>query len=176
MAVATALLYVETSINHLAGALRHCDDADGIPLEEYEGLMKVVAQELLEIIKTIKDSVDEYSTAVPANIALLGNVPELLKQMSGTMKTINDEPQSKLANAINQYVCQELILNQDDLSSGKLDLLADAITGLENYYQAQIEESVAPELGLVVASQSLTELGFPPGLEDSAIYPYYDVA
>jgi hypothetical protein len=43
-----------------------------------------------------------------------------------------------------------------------LDLLADAITGLENFYQTILEESVAPEIGLQVATQSITKLGYPP--------------
>jgi chemosensory pili system protein ChpA (sensor histidine kinase/response regulator) len=176
MSVATALLYVESSISDLAGAMHQSTDVDGIPPAEFEKLLKLVAQELLDIIKTIKDAVNDYSLAEPANIALLGDVPDLLKQLAGTMQTINDEQQSKLTNAINQYVCQELIINGSEISMDKLDLLADAITGLENYYQALLEESVAPELGLQVASQSMTQLGFPPAQASAAISSYSHVA
>lgn len=176
MGVATALLYVESSISDLAGAMHQTDDVDGIPPAEFEKLLKLVAHELLDIIKTIKDAVNEYSIAEVSNIALLGDVPDLLKKLSGTMQTINDEQQSKLTNAINQYVCQELIINGSEISIDKLDLLADAITGLENYYQAQLEESVAPELGLQVASQSITQLGFPPAQTAASIDSYSHVA
>lgn len=161
MNIATALLYVESAIGDLASAINRSDDDDGISPAEYEKLQKLVAHELLEMIKDIKEAVNEYSLG-EANIALLGGVPELLKQIAGTMQTLNDEQQSYLAKAINQYVCQDLILNEAGVEHRKLDLLADAITGLENYYQAMIEESVAPELGLEVASRSISELGFPP--------------
>ena len=161
MNIATALLYVESAIADLASAIHQSDDDDGVSPAEYEKLQKLVAHELLEMIKDIKEAVNEYSLG-DANIAQLGGVPELLKQIAGTMQTLNDNQQSYLAKAINQYVCQDLILNEAGIEHHKLDLLADAITGLENYYQAMIEESVAPELGLEVASRSITELGFPP--------------
>lgn len=161
MNMATALLYVESSIGDLASAIHQPNDVDGISPAEYEKLRKLVAYELLEMIQSIKDAVNEYSLG-QANIAQLGGVPDLLKQLAGTMQTLNDDQQSNLVKAINQYVCQELILNEDAANDSKLDLLADAITGLENYYQALLEESVAPELGLEVASQSITQLGFPP--------------
>ena len=92
------------------------------------------------------------------------------------MHTINDEQQSNLAHAINQYVCQELILNKSNESMFKLDLFADAITGLENYYQSIIEESVAPELGLQVAAKSITELGYPPVQNPAALSTYSALA
>lgn len=175
MSMATALLYVESSISDLASAIHQPDEVDGIPVAEYENLLKLVAHELLEMIQSIKEAVNEYSLG-PANIARLGDVPELLKQLAGTMQTINDEQQSNLTKAINQYVCQELILSEGGSNSDKLDLLADAITGLENYYQALLEESVAPELGLQVASKSITELGFPPQQTSASFSAYSHVA
>jgi chemosensory pili system protein ChpA (sensor histidine kinase/response regulator) len=175
MGMATALLYVESSISDLAGAIHQPNEVDGLPLAEYENLLKLVAQELLEMIQSIKEAVNEYSLG-SANIARLGDVPDLLKQLAGTMQTINDEQQSNLTKAINQYVCQELILNEGGANGDKLDLLADAITGLENYYQALLEESVAPELGLQVASQSITELGFPPQQASTSFNAYSHVA
>ncbi len=176
MDIATALLHVESSITHLARSMLSPDDLGGIPPAEYESMMKVVAQELLEILRSIKESVDQYSVKGSSSIALLGGVPDLLKQMAGAMHAINDDQQANLADAINQYVCQELILNENESSRINLDLLADAITGLENYYQALLEESVAPELGLKVASQSITRLGFPPEKISDHYDAYSDVA
>lgn len=176
MGIATALLHVESSITHLARAMHNEGDVDGIPPAEYEAMMKVVAKELLGILRAIKESVDKYSIEGASSIALLGEVPDLLKQMAGAMRTINDEQQANLADAINQYICQELILNESGNGHINLDLLADAITGLENFYQALLEESVAPELGLQVASQSITKLGFPPAQHVDPYDAYSDVA
>lgn len=169
--VATALLHIESSINNLAGALHQPNNDDNLPPAEYEKLQKLVARELLSVIQEIKDSVNEYSNE-PSKIGLLGNIPNQLKQIADVMRTINDEQQSNLARAINQYACQELILNKNAESMAKLDLFADAITGLENYYQAILEESVESEMGLTVASQSITELGYPPAPIPAAISSY----
>lgn len=168
MDVATALLHIETSINNLASAMRQPSNDDSLPPAEYEKLQKLVARELLTIIQAIKNSVDDYSID-PSKIAPLGAIPDQLKQIADVMRTINDEQQSNLAHAINQYTCQELILNENAESMVKLDLFADAITGLENYYQAILEESVASDIGLEVASQSITKLGYPPAQISSAL-------
>lgn len=161
MSIATAFLHIESSIKNLAGAVHQPNNNDYLSPAEHEDLLKIVAKELLAVIKKIKDSVNDYSIE-PSKIELLCDIPDQLKQIADVMQTINNEQQSNLTHAINQYVCQELILNKSDESMFKLDLFADALTGLENYYQSIIEESVAPELGLQVASKSITELGYPP--------------
>jgi hypothetical protein len=56
----------------------------------------------------------------------------------------------------------DVIINKSEVSAASLDLLADAILGVENYYQSLLEESVAPKIGLKVAAESLTQLGYPP--------------
>lgn len=161
MGVATALLYVETALGDIGGIFNDVGDEQGIPDAEYDKLLKVVAQEILEVIKQTKEEVDQYSNE-PSNILLISKVPNLLRKIAGVMKTLNDEQQSDLSRSICHYIDQEIIINKSQASESSLDLLADAITGLENYYQAVLEESVAPELGLEVAAQSLTELGYPP--------------
>ena len=171
MSIATAFLHIESSIKNLAGAVHQPNNNDYLSPAEHEGLLKIVAKELLAVIKKIKDSVNDYSIE-PSKIVLLCDIPGQLKQIADVMRTINNEQQSNLAHAINQYVCQELILNKTNESMFKLDLFADAITGLENYYQSIIEESVAPELGLQVASKSITELGYPPIQNQTSLNSY----
>ncbi len=177
MGIATALLQVESAIAHLASAIHYADDdQDGIAPAEYEALLKIVAKELLDIMRSIKEAVDHYALEGPSSLAVLADTPDLLKQMANVMRTINDEQQASLADAINQFVCQELILNEEGVSGERLDLLADAITGLENYCQAVLEESVAPELGLQVAIASMAKLGFPLEQGSSQFGAYSDVA
>jgi chemosensory pili system protein ChpA (sensor histidine kinase/response regulator) len=161
MDIATVLLTIEASLGNLGREMQQTTDEDDISAAEYDDLLKVVAQEILEEIKVIKNEVNEFSKE-PSNILLVGNVPKLLKQIAGAARTINDEQQSNLTSAIGNYFNQEIIVNQAGCDKDSLDLLADAITGLENYYQSVIEESVAPELGLQVAEKSMVQLGYPP--------------
>lgn len=161
MSIATALLYVETSLSDLGGILGRSDDENGLPEAEYEKLLKIVAQEILDVINETKDEVNQYSIQ-PSNILLISKVPDSLRKIAGVMRTLNDDQQSDLSRSICHYIDQEIIINKVQASEESLDLLADAITGLENYYQSVLEESVAPELGLEVAAKSLTKLGYPP--------------
>ena len=161
MGVATALLYVETSLADLGGIFNTSDDEHGMSGAEYDKLLKIVAQEILDVIRQTKEEVDQYSHE-PSNILLISKVPDLLRKVAGVMRTLNDEQQSDLSRSICHYIDQEIIINKTQANETSLDLLADAIMGLENYYQAVLEESVAPELGLEVATRSLTELGYSP--------------
>ena len=175
MGIATVLLTIETSLGDLGRVMERPEDDGGISSSEYENLLKVVAHEILENIKQIKNEVSEFS-AEPSDILLVSNVPKLLGQIAGTTRTINDEQQSNLTDAIGQYINQEIILNEKEASKDSLDLLADAITGLENYYQSVVEESVAPELGLQVAEESMAQLGYPPVRDVPILMPYTAVA
>jgi chemosensory pili system protein ChpA (sensor histidine kinase/response regulator) len=171
MDIATVLLTIEASLGNLGRVMKQTDEENELSAAEHESLLKVVAQEILEVIKLIKDEVSEFSKE-PSNIKLVDNVPNLLNQIVGTTKTINDEQQSNLTSAIGRYFNQEILINKSGSSEDSLDLLADAITGLENYYQYIIEESVAPELGLQVAEESMAQLGYPPEEMVPLLTPY----
>ncbi len=175
MGVATVILAIETSLGDLGRVMSRSDEEGGIPSAEYEKLLKVVAHEVLENIQKIKNEVSDLSDE-PSNILLVSNVPKLLEQIAGTARTINDEQQSNLTDAITKYVNQEIILNKEEASKDSLDLLADAITGLENYYQSVVEESVAPELGLQIAENSMAKLGYPPESSVPVLREYAAVA
>jgi chemosensory pili system protein ChpA (sensor histidine kinase/response regulator) len=161
MRVATAILYAESSLNDLGSSMRQSNSDSDISPAEYEASIRLVAQEILEIIRDIKDHINHYSQE-PSNILLICEVPELMRKIGGVMLAIGDDQQSNLCRAICHFFDQEIIINKNEVSEANLDLLADAITGLENFYQSVIEESVAPDLGLQVASQSMTQLGYPP--------------
>ena len=175
MGVATVILAIETSLGDLGRVMSRSDEEGGLPSAEYEKLLKVVAHEVLENIQKIKNEVSDLSDE-PSNILLVSNVPKLLEQIAGTARTINDEQQSNLTDAITKYVNQEIILNKEEASKDSLDLLADAITGLENYYQSVVEESVAPELGLQIAENSMAKLGYPPESSVPVLREYAAVA
>lgn len=162
MGIAAALLQVESSLSDLGSALDGHKDDSMLPAAEYENLLKLVAQETLKDMQQIKDRVEQYATD-PQQPDVLENVPQLLTNITGAMQILQFHFQASLAQAINYYISNVLMdANNNDVSDLSLDLLADAITGLENFHQAILEESVAPEIGLNVASQSITQLGYAP--------------
>ena len=161
LTVATALLYIESALGDLCGAMRQAGGDYELTSAEYVSAVKLVAQEIAEVFKEIKDKVNEYSLQ-PTNIMLMAEVPERLRMIAGVMQTLEDEEQANLTRAICHFMDQEVIINKAEISMDSLDLLADAILGVENYYQSLLEESVAPEIGLKVAAESLTQLGYPP--------------
>ncbi|KPJ95330.1 MAG: hypothetical protein AMJ55_04040 [Gammaproteobacteria bacterium SG8_15] len=151
MGIAAALLHVESSLSDLGSAL------DG----EYENLLKLVAQETLKDMQIIKDRIHEFAED-SAKRDLLTDIPQLLTNITGALRILQFDDEGNLAQAINNYIFCELIEKSAETSDLSLDLLADAITGLENFYQAILEESVTPEIGLAVARDSMTKLGYEP--------------
>ena len=161
MGVAAAILHVESSLSDLGMAMDMNNSETSLPPAEYDKLLKLVAKEVITDIKQIKQAISEYSQEVEKT-ELLTIVPELLTHITGAMQVLRFQQLANLAQAINGFISEQLIQNNFVASEETLDLLADAITGLENFYQTILEESVAPEIGLQVAMQSISALGYPP--------------
>ncbi|WP_455205513.1 hypothetical protein [Kaarinaea lacus] len=160
MGVASALLHVESALSGFGTNLQAAHNGSALPPAEYEKLLKLVAHEILTDIKQIKEAVNDFADDY-TNVDLLQPVPELLEHITGATYIMRHEVQSHLSKAVSDFVSNELINENDAANPENMDLLADAITGLENYYQTILEESVAPEIGLQVASQSIAKLGYP---------------
>ncbi|WP_455207710.1 hypothetical protein [Kaarinaea lacus] len=160
MGIAAALLHVESSLSDLGSALDNDHDSF-LPPAEYENLLKLVARETLKDMQIVKDKVHEFSED-HSKREMLEGAPQLLINITGALRVLQFDEEANLAQAINNYICNELIAKQLETSDLSLDLLADAITGLENFYQAILEESVTPEIGLAVAKDSITKLGYEP--------------
>jgi chemosensory pili system protein ChpA (sensor histidine kinase/response regulator) len=161
MGIAAAILHVESSLSDLGVAIDMNNNGTSLPPAEYDKLLKLVAKEVITDINQIKQAINDYSQAVE-NIDLLSAVPELLTHITGAMQVLRFQQLANLAQAINEFISEQLIEHNAAASEETLDLLADAITGLENFYQTILEESVAPEIGLQVAMQSMSTLGYPP--------------
>lgn len=161
MGIAAAILHVESSLSDLGVAMDMNNSGTSLPPAEYDKLLKLVAQEVITDIKQIKQAVGEYSQDVE-KIDLLTAIPQLLTHITGAMQVLRFQQLANLSEAISDFISQELIEKNTSASDETLDLLADAITGLENFYQTILEESVAPEIGLQVATQSITKLGYAP--------------
>jgi chemosensory pili system protein ChpA (sensor histidine kinase/response regulator) len=161
MGIASAILHVESSLSDLGVAMDITHNESSLPPAEYDKLLKLVSQEVISNIKVIKQAVNEYSLE-PTKTEFLDSIPELLTHISGAMQVLRFQQLANLSQAINDFISQQLIEKKSSANAESLDLLADAITGLENFYQTILEESVAPDIGLQVATQSITKLGYPP--------------
>ena len=161
MGIAAALLHVESSLSDLGSALDGDDNDSFLPPAEYENLLKLVAQETLKDMQIIKDKIHEFAED-SAKRDLLVDVPQLLTNITGALRILQFDDEGNLAQAITNYIFSELIEKSAETSDLSMDLLADAITGLENFYQAILEESVTPEIGLAVARDSMSKLGYEP--------------
>ncbi|WP_455221594.1 Hpt domain-containing protein [Kaarinaea lacus] len=161
MGIAAALLHVESSLSDLGSALDGDDNDSFLPAAEYENLLKLVAQETLKDMQIIKHKIHEFSED-DAKRELLADIPQLFTGITGALRILQFDDEANLSQAITNYIHNELIENEVESSDLSLDLLADAITGLENFYQAILEESVTPEIGLAVARDSITKLGYEP--------------
>jgi len=160
MNVAAALLHIESSISEFGTNL---DGKIGeiLPAAEYEKLLRLVSQEIINETLKIRDCVNLFSLE-PTETEPLNDVPQLLQNIKGAMRILKHDVQANLAQAVQDYVTNELIENKTEVNDKSLEFLADAIIGLEYYYEAMLEQNVAPEIGLRAATQSITELGYPP--------------
>jgi len=173
MGIAGAILQVESSLSDLGISMDLNQNESSLPPAEYDKLLKLVAQEVISNITNIKQAVNEYALQ-PDNTDRLEAVPELLTHITGAMQVLRFEQLANLSEAINNYISQQLIENRTRAGEEALDLLADAITGLENYFQTILEESVAPEIGLQVATNSISSLGYPPKPVIPVLMPEFD--
>jgi chemosensory pili system protein ChpA (sensor histidine kinase/response regulator) len=159
MGIASALLHIEISLADFGRAMGIYQEEGALTPVEYEKSLKLVAKEILKEIQQIKDSINDYSQA--SEQAQLESIPDLLSRITGAMHVLRHDLQASIGHAVGDYVSKELVSAGSEASMDKLDLLADAITGIENYYQTILEESVAPEIGLRVGAQSMAQLGYP---------------
>ena len=168
MSIAAALLHTESSLADIGTTLNAAHSDSLVSPAEFKKILKLVAQEIIKDISKIKEQVNNYFLD-STNSPIQENTIEILYQITGVMRLVRHKEQANLATAIMQYVQHELIGTTTKVSVYRLDLLADAITGLEYYYQSILEESVAPEVALNIASRSIAQLGYAPGDSDQRL-------
>lgn len=159
MGIAAALLHVESSINDVG------DPAEGnntsLPKAEFAKLMRLVATEIVGDLGKIKDAVSIFASDT-YHAEALNPVPELLLQIHGVMQMLQHDVQARLTKCVYDYVINALSSGAGGVNADDLDRLADAILGLEYYYESILEKSVAPEVALQIATKSISELGYAP--------------
>lgn len=164
MNIATAILYVESSLANDCASGLAANNNSTLPQEEYENLLKTTATEILSDIKGMKSAIDEFSIDQD-KFEQLSRVPKFLENIIGAMHMLGHSIQLHLSQALLDYINKELIKSEKPAGDAALDNLADVIMGLENYYLSILEKSLAPDIGLKIAYQSISKLGFTPDSE-----------
>ena len=163
MRVAGAMLYIESSLYDLAAPNLDTDQPDStLPDVEYRQMVKITIDEMLSDFKVVKEAIDRFSLE-PENQENIRLLLDKIHGIKGTAQMLRYPEQVNLMEAVESYISNEWVDNlggpPDQVS---MERLADAITGIEYFFESIAEKSVAPELGLQIAEDSLAVLGYPP--------------
>jgi len=159
LGIASALLHVESSIHHVGS--NDPQRNTHLPRAEYINLMRLVASEIISELGVIKDALSIFASDSYNHTALV-NIPEKLLQIKGVLQILEHDAQANLVKSVYDYTVNELINGKSEITSQSMDRLADAIVGLEYFYEATLEKSVAPEVALNIAMESMRTLGYTP--------------
>jgi len=175
MEVASALLYVESSLDSLketkqthaetdAPDLTVNDDTDSpevlLPRTEQVQITNLVIKEAKSVLADVKEGFNTFAIE-PNQFDVIAEVPAKLAQIQGALAVMNLERAAKLLGAANAFIREDVISAQVHPDSVKLDCLADAITSIEYYLEAIEEGRGQPEGVLAVAEISVEQLGHP---------------
>ena len=167
--IAGALLYIESSLYDLNAGRNESFDTDDIdlsstttiPLAEYRQLVKIVVHDAVKELAKVKDVLIEFALD-GSRFEALEKIPPILNSIKGALEILNYYSLAGIVQSIKDYVEIELLLNKTSPDGSTLDLIADAVTGVEYFLEGILERSVAPEAALAAAEASLAKLGRTP--------------
>ena len=186
MEMASGFLFIESSLAELGGESsagkahgnvvleglkRLQDGSSSEPLKPASGflqdneqreLLKVVIKEAKADMSRVKDAIISFVTA-PWEHELLSDVPQLNRQVRGSMSMLSLNHAAELLSACNEYICKDLIEKKDIPDQSTLENLADVITSIEYYLEALDEERSDRDEILDIARIRVAKLGYPVG-------------
>ena len=174
MEVASALLYVESSLDHFkeikqtpdnepAPDLAVGDEADAevlLPKTEQTQITNLVIKEAKEVLADVKEGFNTFAVE-PEQFDAITSAPAKLAQIQGALAVMNLDRAARLLGAANAFIREDVIAAQAHPDNAQLDTLADAITSIEYYLEAIEEGRGQPEGVLAVAEISVEQLGHP---------------
>jgi len=174
MEVASVLLYVESTLGGMqsvseVNATESANDTD-LPAGEYKKLLHTVIHEAKTDMARVKEAIVGFVSS-PWEFSSLADVPQLNRQIKGSMTMLSLDRASKLLEACNSYVSHNLIDKEDIPDQNTLDALADAITGIEYYLESVEENRHDQDSILSVVESSIAKLGYGVG-GDEVEAPY----
>lgn len=159
MNVAGAILYVEAS---LASSLtrKGIYGLDDSASPRLEGAFEAVIHEARNGLEQSKDAITEFISG-QFDQKFLSGVPATLTTISGGLHIIQLEKASQILLASVQYVNDKLISQQHKPDWEELDVLADALMGVEYYLERITQDGEhTNEKWLQQAESSIEKLGY----------------
>ncbi len=197
MEMASGFLFVESSLSELGGKKSSADEhgdailqglkrlQDGSLVEpvqpassflqgnEQRELLKVVIKEAKTDMARVKDAIVSFVVA-PWEHELLSEVPQLNRQVRGSMSMLSLDHAAELLSACNEYITNDLIDKKDIPDQATLETLADVITSIEYYLEALDEERSDRDEILDIARIRVAKLGYPISPDDVVEEPTID--
>ena len=168
MGIASALLFVESSINDLRLANIEDDqdqdqvqDTKLLPDSEYNQLVDLTITEAKSVLARVKDAFIAFA-ADNTNYELLEGTPDLINEIKGAFVIVSFGRAADLINSCNKYITEELLAKKSTPDKDELDALADVISGIEYFLENFAQDSNGARKSLDIAQESLIKLGFPP--------------
>lgn len=171
MAIAEALLYVESAIEGLAVSRAveepEPEEAAGQPPlrqlseSEYQQVYGAALHEVIADVGQIKEAIVKFLETGSADE--LADIQCRLASLTGALKMLDKAHVAELLDATSAYVAARLIPGGRLPGAAELDGLADAIAAVEYYLEAARDGRPHPESVLEMATSALGRLGFPPG-------------
>jgi chemosensory pili system protein ChpA (sensor histidine kinase/response regulator) len=174
MEIASALLYVEASLDNIKTSRREHseenapdlamhDEEDAevlLPASEQIQITHLVIKEAKQVLADVKDGFNTFAVD-PDQFDIIRETPQKLAQIQGALAIMNLDHASRLLGAANAFIRDDVIAAQAIPNAAKLDTLADAITSIEYYLEAIEEGRRHPEGVLAIAEISVEQLGHP---------------
>lgn len=140
-------------------------DAAGATLlqdSDQQELLKAVIAEAKTDMARVKDAIVSFISS-PWEHELLLEVPQLNRQVRGSMSMLGLDDSAALLSACNDYISKDLIDKKSIPEQAMLDILADAITSIEYYLEALEENRSDRNEILDIARDRVSKLGYPIG-------------
>lgn len=166
MAMASDILFIETSLANLSVVRRHSIQSSkdqllpDLPDGEFERLVDSVMHESRVDMARNKEAIIEFIES-PENKTLLDKVPRRFKGIAGAFRILKLTDAAGLVDSLAGYVESEFLQKGAVPSFDALNAFADAVTGIEYFMEAVTEgRGIQPEI-LEVTREALEQLNVP---------------
>ncbi|WP_122315007.1 Hpt domain-containing protein [Pseudomonas cichorii] len=163
MDVAGALLYVESTLAGMIGSAEQASEEDSrLPTTDLMQIHQLVIREARLVLQQAKDVILDYING-EWDRQRLEPLCALLTQVRGALAMIPLARAASLLAACNEYIVEQLLVDDNRPTWTQLDCLADTLTGIEYYLERMGEDHEAPGNQILdMAQQSLARLGYSP--------------
>lgn len=176
MDIAGALLYVEGTLAGLSEEKKRARSASS--MDQAEDEISRIAPGQVEaandaVLREIRNGLEQAKNCIVGFSASgwekseIAEAPGILSTVKGGLQIISLTQAAALVDACNRFVQKALLGSDLPPNMKQLETLADAITSIEYYLERLSAGSRDNDLILQVAEESVTELGFPVGAEET---------